>query len=177
MLPIFAFAIQVASHAVSIATQSAATTTQIAAPPISFETLIEIMLTCLGVMLTALAIGIGVIAIWGYVGLKDELKRMATRLVRQAMLKKLKDYPDAADMLRIMRTLQTKADLLDELQKQTLSAADTKPVESASNVGRMEEVSTSPIKEPEHSTAIEPYPGEEERHASTDRREPPAGDS
>jgi hypothetical protein len=175
MLPIFISAIQVASHSVFNYCATQSSNIPPAAAITSYETALEIMLTCLGVMLTALAIGIGFLAIWGYVGLKDELKTMATRQVRQTMYKKLKEYPSPVDMLNLMRRLQKKEDALDELQKRGLSTVDAKTIESASNTARMEGVNTPLDEQERQSTTIETYPGEES-HASDDNKEPPAGD-
>jgi hypothetical protein len=48
-------------------------------------TALTLILAALAVLLTALAIFIGLAAIWGYGGLKDSVKEMATRRVDEAV--------------------------------------------------------------------------------------------
>jgi len=57
---------------------SAAMAAQVIESHMSFEVAITIVLAALTAVLTALAIGIGVVAIFGYAGMKESLGIMAT---------------------------------------------------------------------------------------------------
>jgi hypothetical protein len=132
---------------------------------VSLETAIIIILTALGLMLATLAIGCAVAAIWGYTGIKDFLKEMATKKVDEAMSTKLREYPPAADILKLVQNLQEKMDFFDQVQNQVVMAPEPNPVENASNTG-IDLPASAPVA---HSVAvagqqavtpIEPYPGE-----------------
>lgn len=155
------------------------------AAPMSFETAITIVLAALTAILTALAIGIGVAAIWGYGGLKESLNNMATKRVDEAMLAKLKEYPEAAEILDLTQRLRSRLDFLDQVQNQIDTVYESKPVEKASISGikgttAVPAAAPATQVSPEQKIAVpEPYPGEEQPHASGAGKTPdsPAGNA
>jgi len=52
----------------------------------SFESAITIILTALAVMLAVVTIGIAGLAIWGYFGIRDSVKEMATKKVDDGVI-------------------------------------------------------------------------------------------
>jgi hypothetical protein len=114
------------------------------------------------VLLTVLAIIIGIAAIWGYVGLRDSVKEMASRKVDEAMTLKLKEYPASADMVALVRRLEKYASFLDAVQSQVITAPDPKSVAIASKPDIQGKVPETPLESVDQQvTPIEKYPGEE----------------
>jgi hypothetical protein len=133
----------------------------------SFESAITIILTALAVILAAVTLGIGVLAIWGYFGIRDSVKDMATKKVDNAMAEALNKYPAAADMFRILKRLQDQADLRDQLRNQVVTSPDPKSVAIASKPVVQEEPAETPLESvSQQVTPIEKYPGEEGKDAS-----------
>lgn len=64
-------------------------------------TSLTLVLAALAVLLTALAIMIGIAAIWGYTGLKEEARRIAT----EAAHKKLIEYFEKESLRDTIRTM------------------------------------------------------------------------
>jgi hypothetical protein len=95
-------------------------------------TSLTLVLAALAVLLTVLAIIMGIAAIWGYVGLRDSVKEMASKKVDEAMTLKLKEYPASADMVALVRRLEKYASFLDTVQSQVITAPDPKLVAIAS---------------------------------------------
>jgi hypothetical protein len=128
----------------------------------SFESAITIILTALGVMLAIVTLGIGGLAIWGYFGIRDSVKEMATKRVDEAMALAMKKYPDAADMLRVLERLRGQADFLDQVRNQAVTAPDPKLVAPASKPDIQEVVAETPLESVRlQVTPIAKYPGEE----------------
>jgi hypothetical protein len=135
-----------------------------AAQHMSFESAITIILTALGVMLAVVTLGIAALAIWGYFGIRDSVKEMASKKVDEAMAEALKKYPVAADMLRIMKRLGDQADFLDQMRNQSVTAQEPKFVEMASKPDVQEGVGETPLESIEkQATPIARLPGEEEK--------------
>src|ERR1017187_3167881 len=84
----------------------------------SFETSITIILTALAVMLAVVTLGIGGLAIWGYFGIRDSVKDMATKRVDEAIKEALKKYPDTADLVSKMERLREQAEFWDRMRNQ-----------------------------------------------------------
>jgi hypothetical protein len=125
-------------------------------------TLISVVLAALAVLLTVLAIMIAVAAVWGYVGLRDSVKEMASKKVDEAMLLKLKEYPDAAQMVNLVRRVEKYASFLDAVQNKVITSPDPKLVATASIAGIQEDRPETPIEAPSGQvTQIANYPGEE----------------
>jgi hypothetical protein len=121
----------------------------------SFESAITIILTALAVMLAALAIGIGVVAVWGYIGLRDSVKAAAEEHVAKTMREKLKDYPEAAEFIRLKTEIQQQLALASQL-----TSPATEKVAPASNNEVQEQ--------PQIAEVAPKYPGEEEPDASAE---------
>jgi hypothetical protein len=117
-------------------------------PLISYDELISIVLTALAVMLAILGVGIGTLAIWGYVSLKQGLHDMATQHVAKAMENKLKEYPSADDLIQAIHNM-------------IVAHPATNQVAPASNAGVQEQPGDAQGSE---ETVSEMYPGEEPRH-------------
>jgi hypothetical protein len=116
-------------------------------PLVSYEELISIVLAALAVMLAILGVGIGTLAIWGYVSLRQGLHEMATRHVAAAMEKKLSEYP-------------TPDVLIETIQKKIVAPPAPNKVAVASNAGVQEQgVAKS------EASLSEMYPGEEPNDA------------
>jgi hypothetical protein len=116
----------------------------------SFESAITIILTALAVMLALLAIGIAVLAIWGYAGLRDSVKDAATKHVTEAMGKKLREYPEAAELVALVRKMEMGLGALNQIQNQLVTSPVSNSIATASN----------------SSVKINKYPGEENANAS-----------
>jgi hypothetical protein len=84
---------------------------------------------------------------------------------------KLKEYPEAADMLDLAQRLRSRLDFLDQIQNQIVISPAPRDVETASKTGIKEEAKESgevlPVPEAD-IRPVEPYPGEEEPDASSD---------
>jgi hypothetical protein len=76
-------------------------TTVATAVTIDPVTLLTVILTALAVLLTALAIMIGIAAVWGYVGIKDDARKIAT----EAAHKKLIEYFENESLKDKIRTM------------------------------------------------------------------------
>ena len=132
-------------------------------------TSLTLVLAALSALLTALAIIIGLAAIWGYVGLRDAVKEMAAKKVDEAMLLKLKEYPDSAAMISLVRRLEAYAKFQDAVQNKILTTPDPKTVEITSIPDIQGEAPETPLDTVEQQvTQIEKYPGEEDDDASGD---------
>jgi hypothetical protein len=125
-------------------------------------TSLTLVLAALAALLTVLAIIIGLAAVWGYVGLRDSVKEMASNKVDEAMKLKLKEYPASADMVALVRRLERYATFLDVIQNQVITAPDPKSVAIASKPDIQGEVPETPLESVDQQvTPIEKYPGEE----------------
>jgi hypothetical protein len=133
-------------------------------------TSLTLVLAALGVLLTGLAIIIAVAAIWGYIGVRDSVKEMASKKVDEAMTLKLKEYPASADMVALVRRLEKYASFLDAVQNQVITAPDPKSVAITSKPNVQGKVPETPLESMDQQvTAIEKYPGEEDGDASDNR--------
>jgi hypothetical protein len=144
----------------------------------SHDAYLSVMLTALGVMVATFGIMVGLAAIWGYAGLRDSLREMAVKQVDQAMAEGLKKYPDASDILSVLKRLQDHADLLDQMRNQAVTERpEAKTVETASKASVQEEVAGAPATPldsvEQQTTPIEKYPGEENGHARSDSDDGP----
>lgn len=127
----------------------------------SFESAITIILTALGVMLAVVTLGIAGLAIWGYFGIRDSVRDMATKKVDEAMAKTLEKYPAAADILSLMERLRERADFLDQLRNQAVTAPEPKLVATASKPDVQGVVAETPLESvAQQVTPIAKYPGE-----------------
>jgi hypothetical protein len=139
----------------------------VAVQGMSFESAITIILTALGVMLAVVTLGIGGLAIWGYFGIRDSVKDMATKKVDDAMAEALKKYPAAADMFKILQRLRDQADLMDQLRNQVVTSPDPKSVAITSKPVVQGEQPETPLESvSQQVTPIEKYPGQEGKDAS-----------
>jgi hypothetical protein len=130
-------------------------------------TSLTLILAALGALLTILAIIIGIAAIWGYFGIRDSVKEMATKKVDDAMAEALKKYPASADMFKILQRLRDQADLMDQLRNQVVTTPDPKSVAIASKPVVQGERPETPLESvSQQVTPIEKYPGEEGKNAS-----------
>ena len=133
-------------------------------------TSLTLVLAALGVLLTGLAIIIAVAAIWGYIGVRDSVKEMASKKVDEAMTLKLKEYPASADMVALVRRLEKYASFLDAVQNQVITAPDPKSVAITSKPDVQGKKPETPLESvDQQATRIEKYPGEEDGDASDDR--------
>ena len=142
-------------------------------------TSLTLVLAALAALLTVLAIIIGVAAVWGYFGIRDSVKEMAAKKVDEEMKRVLEKYPDAGDILKALKRLQTTADFLDDMRNQAVTTPEPKSVASASKAGVQQEVTevTRVPETPLESTAqqvtpIEQYPGEEKDDADAGENPP-----
>lgn len=55
-------------------------------------TALTLVLAALAVLLTALAIMVGIASVWGYTSIKDEAKKIASKVAAEAAEKKLIEY-------------------------------------------------------------------------------------
>jgi hypothetical protein len=94
--------------------QEAANSTPPSTPPISYESFLTIVLTALCAILAALAILVGVLAFWGYSGIKDALTKEVRESADKALKEKLKEYPAAAEMV----ALRTRMEQIEGLRSQ-----------------------------------------------------------
>jgi len=128
----------------------------------SFESAITIILTALAVMLAVVTLGVGGLAIWGYFGIRDYVKEMATKKVDEALPVALNKYPNAADMIRVLQRLTDQADLMDQLRNQVVTTPDPKLVANASKTVVQLEGAETPLESvAQQVTPIDKYPGEE----------------
>ena len=88
---------------------------------------------------------------------------MATRKVDEAMIAALKNYPDSAEMFKLVERLRTQVEFWDQLRNQGVTTPEAKVVENASKTSVEEEVSPdTPLESmAQQTTPIEKYPGEE----------------
>jgi hypothetical protein len=134
----------------------------------SFESAITIILTALAVMLAVVTLGIGALAIWGYLGIRDSVRDMAGKRVDEALKETLRKYPDAAEIIRTMELVKAQADLLDQLRNQAVTAPEPKSVAIASKPVVQGEVGETPLESIEQqATPIAKYPGEEDGHGNS----------
>jgi hypothetical protein len=140
---------------------------QVVAVTVDPITSLTLVLAALAALLTVLAIMIGIAAIWGYIGLRDSLKEMASKKVDEAMILKLKEYPDSANMVALVRRLERYAVFLDAVQNQVVTAPDPKSVAIASKPDVQGTRPETPLESIDQQvTPIEKYPGEEGGDAS-----------
>jgi hypothetical protein len=128
----------------------------------SYEGFVTILLTAIAVMLAILALGIGILAIWGYVGLRDSVKEAATKHVTMAMDLKLKEYPPASALVELVTRMEAGLGSLEIIQKQIVSKPESKEVAKTSNSAVQEEKA----KVGTDVTPIAKYPGEEQQNAN-----------
>jgi hypothetical protein len=138
----------------------------------SFESAITIILTALAVMLAIMAIVLGVAAIWGYSGIRDTVKDIATKKVDDAMLLKLKEYPAAAEILDLLQRLKTGVEFMDQMQGQIILSPAPNTVENASKYAIKGDVPTVFPVGQEPIAEAEPYPGEDKPNASSSGANP-----
>jgi hypothetical protein len=127
--------------------------TQAAASGMSFETAITIVLAALAALLTALAIIIGLVAIWGWAGIKEE----AAKAAREAIDRKTKDYPSPETMLELQSRMEDILGSWDAIQNKLVTTVATNQVAPASNTEVQEDT----------ATVAPPYPGEEVQNVSS----------
>ncbi|MGB8064806.1 MAG: hypothetical protein WCF26_23175 [Candidatus Sulfotelmatobacter sp.] len=119
-------------------------------------------------MLAVVTLGIAGLAIWGYFGIRDSVKEMASKKVDEAVREALEKYPAAADILEITERLRTQADLLDQMRNQSVTAPEPKSVEMASKPVVQEGVEETPLESIEkQATPIARLPGEEDSHGDS----------
>ena len=118
---------------------------QVASSGMTFETAITIVLAALAALLTAMAIIIGIVAIWGWAGIKEE----AAKAAREAIDRKTKDYPSPERMLELVSRMEEILGSWDNVQDKLVSGTATNPVAPASNSGVQQQAPVAP-----------PYPGE-----------------
>lgn len=130
----------------------------------SFESAITIILTALGVMLAVVTIGIAGLAIWGYLGIRDSVKDMATKRVDEAVQAALQKYPEAERMLKAVKRLEEQAELWDQARNQVLTGSEPLVVERASKPVVQEGGAETPLESVQQQiTPIADYPGEVEK--------------
>lgn len=133
-------------------------------------TSLTLVLAALAVLLTGLAIIIAVAAVWGYIGVRDSVKEMASKKVDEAMILKLKEYPAGADIVALLRRLEKYAGFLDAVQNQVITAPDPRSVAIASKPSVQGSLPETPLESVDQQvTPIEKYPGEEDGDASDTR--------
>ena len=131
----------------------------------SFESAITIILTALGIMLAVVTLGIAALAIWGYFGIRDSVKEMATKKVEEAMSEALQKYPDAGRMLNALKRLEQQAEFWDQLRNKAVTGGGEPLVlETASKPVVKEGVAETPLESVQQQiTPIADYPGEVEK--------------
>ena len=103
----------------------------------TYETCVTIILTALCAMLAALALGIGALAIWGYKGIQEVVTKKATSSAEKALAAKMKEYPDAAQLLNVTQRLTEHLDAMQLLRDQMGNAVPN-VIAQASNLGQDE---------------------------------------
>lgn len=122
-----------------------------AASGMTFETAITIVLAALAALLTAMAIIIGIVAIWGWAGIKEE----AAKAAREAIDRKTKDYPSPERMIELVSRMEEILGAWDNVQDKLVSGNAANQVAPASNTGVQQQAPVAP-----------PYPGEGEQNVS-----------
>jgi hypothetical protein len=135
----------------------AAQSAQANVPAMPFETAITIVLAALAALLTALAIIIGIVAIWGWAGIKEE----AAKAAREAIDRKTKDYPAPERMLELVFRMEEILGSWDNIQDKLVSGNAAKGVAPASNAEVQQQAPVAP-----------PYPGEGAQNVSTTTANP-----
>jgi hypothetical protein len=110
----------------------------------SFESAIMIVLAALTAFLAALAIVIGVVAIFGYVSIKEGVTLAADKKVTAAMDLKMAAYPDPLEMADLKERMEFAIGAWEQLQNQIVTDPVTKDVTAASNVTVQQETKVAP---------------------------------
>ena len=131
---------------------------------LNYDAYLTIMIMALGVMVAVFAIFVGLAAVWGYTGLKDVVRDMASREVKESISLTLKEYPSGGEIVELFQSLKTKADALDVLQNLLVTPLSAKTLEKASKPGIKEAVASvaPPESTEQQASGIESYPGEEQ---------------
>jgi type VI protein secretion system component VasK len=99
--------------------------------PITYVDFLTVVLTAMAVILAALAIGIGVFAIWGYLGIRDAVAKQVGEAADKALAEKLEKYPAAEDMLELKRRMEESFKITAQITVESNSIADaSKTVEN-----------------------------------------------
>lgn len=108
--------------------QAAAEARSVAEPhAVTYIDFLTVLLTALGVMLALLALIIAGLAFWGFTGIKESLTKEVRENADQALQKKLKEYPAAAEMI----ALKQRVDSVEAIHDQIMAAGPI-PVAPAS---------------------------------------------
>lgn len=110
------------------------------------------MLTALTALLAALAIIIGIVAVWGWGGMKEAAAQAAV----QAVALRMKDLPSPERMLELASRMEDILGSWDAIQNKVVTDNDPNSVAQASNIRVKEETQVAPE-----------YPGQGARDASS----------
>ena len=86
-------------------------------------------------MLTALALFIGVLAFWGFAGLRDSLTSSLSDKADKALQAKLRAYPEAGEMV----ALKGRVDVIEQLHAQMAQNLSPSPIAEAPEEVQTEE--------------------------------------
>jgi len=135
----------------------------------SYEGFVTILLTALAVMLAVFAIGVAFLAVWGYAGFSDAVKKAVGSQVESAMDLHLRKYPDAAKFIALFEEMENRLVFLDTVQNKIVNRGAPKTVAVASNSAVQEE-KAKPVPVPPIQP-IEAYPGGGQANANAESTE------
>src|SRR5665213_754958 len=101
----------------------------------TYEVCIAIVLTALCAILAALAIGIGVLAVWGYSGIKEvrnSIEKDVSQKADAALVAKLSEYPEAESIISLFNRFKEQSEFMEQLRNQ-MTGTESNNVAQASN--------------------------------------------
>jgi hypothetical protein len=103
--------------------------------PITYVDFLTVTLTALCALLAALAIFIAVAAIYGYLGIREEITKSIAKQADEALKAKLGEYPDSKDVLGLFEKMQTFHEQQKLLSDQLVADSGSKTIAEASKQG------------------------------------------
>lgn len=113
--------------------------------PITYIDFLTVTLTALCALLGALAIFIAIAAIYGYLGLKEEITKSIAKQADAALQAKLFEYPDSKEMFVLFERMTALHEQQKLLSNQLVRESEVKPIAEASKVGEDKPKRRSPL--------------------------------
>jgi hypothetical protein len=125
--------------------------------PVTYIDFLSVTLTALCALLALLTIIIGLAAVWGYIGLRDEITKTVRERAESALQVKLGEYPDSRAVIGLFDEMRTLHEQQKRLSDQLIAGSDDEIVAAAARTRE-----NHPVRE--NGTNLDPlaknYPGE-----------------
>ena len=107
-------------------------------PPMSYEIWVTILLAIVTALLAMLGLGIGILALWGYRGMREAISETVSKAVPDRVEALMAEYREALDKMK------KETELTAQLQAQLVPQSESKILVNASKPEVQEEVGTIP---------------------------------